>query len=204
MHDRQHLFHLQYTTKIYAEDVIVTESRALVRMTAQAAQSCEAQALLHLCRNKSLGRWETLNIHVVLFWLLLDPGIRQPQPRSLLCTTSRLRYFVLSEAFAFSWKNRSLQHLQIFLPLVPIRDLFVPSMTPFRTKPLRFCPMETKMMGLEERTYADLILLLNGVNTQIQELKNAASSHSTFSSLKDTFSSLSHLGMAHIVSKSPS
>lgn len=42
MHDRQHLFHLQYITKIYAEDVIVTESEALARMTAQAAQSCEA------------------------------------------------------------------------------------------------------------------------------------------------------------------
>lgn len=40
MHDRQHLFHLQYTTKIYA-DVIATESGALARMTAQAAQSCE-------------------------------------------------------------------------------------------------------------------------------------------------------------------
>lgn len=39
---RQHLFHLQYTTKIYAEDVIVTERGALARMTAQAAQSCGA------------------------------------------------------------------------------------------------------------------------------------------------------------------
>lgn len=44
---------------------------------------------------------------------------------------------------------------------------------------------------------------MNGVNIQIQELKNAASSHSTFSSLKDTLSSLSLLDMAHIVSKNP-
>lgn len=42
MCDRQHLFHLQCTAKIYAEDVIVTESRALAGVTAQAAQSCEA------------------------------------------------------------------------------------------------------------------------------------------------------------------
>lgn len=42
MHDRQHLFHLQCTAKICAEDVTVTESRALAGMTEQAAKSCEA------------------------------------------------------------------------------------------------------------------------------------------------------------------
>lgn len=42
MCDSQRLFHLQYKNKIYAEDVIVSESWALARMTAQAAQSCEA------------------------------------------------------------------------------------------------------------------------------------------------------------------
>lgn len=159
MHDRQHLFHLQYITKIYAEDVIVTESEALARMTAQAAQSCEAQALLHLCRNKSLGAWEALNAHGALFWLLGDPGVRQPQPRSLVCTATRLRCFILSEAFAFPWKNRSPYHLQPCSQLLPIRDLFEPSMTTSRTKPLSF--LENKMMGLEESTYVDLILMLH-------------------------------------------
>lgn len=41
MCDRQHLFHLRYTTEIYAEDVIDTETGALARVTAQAAQACE-------------------------------------------------------------------------------------------------------------------------------------------------------------------
>lgn len=44
MHDRQHLFHLQYTTKIYAEDVIVTGKGALVRMTAQVLWSLGTSA----------------------------------------------------------------------------------------------------------------------------------------------------------------
>lgn len=79
-------------------------------------------------------------------------------------------------------------------------------MTTSRTKPLSF--LETKMTGLEESTYVDLILVLHyGADEwgqhPIQELKNAASSHSTFSSLKDTLSSLSLLDMAHIVSKNP-
>lgn len=40
MCDSQQLFHLQYKNRIYA-DVIVSESWALARMTAQAARSCE-------------------------------------------------------------------------------------------------------------------------------------------------------------------
>lgn len=44
---------------------------------------------------------------------------------------------------------------------------------------------------------------LKGVSAQIQELKNAPSSYSIFSSLKDTSSSLSHLDLAHIASKNP-
>lgn len=40
MCDSQRLFHPQYKNRIYAEVVIVSESWALARMTAQAAQSC--------------------------------------------------------------------------------------------------------------------------------------------------------------------
>lgn len=83
------------------------------------------------------------------------------QPRPLVCTAIRLRCFILSEVFAFLGKNRSPWYLQPCPPLVPMRDLFVSSMIPFRTKPLSYCPMETKMVGLEERTYVDLILLLH-------------------------------------------
>lgn len=42
MCDSQRLFPLQYKNGIYAEVVIVSDCRALARMTAQAAQSCEA------------------------------------------------------------------------------------------------------------------------------------------------------------------
>ena len=65
MSDSQRLFHLEYKNRIYAEDVTVSESWALARMTAQAAQSCEALALLHLCRNKPSGTWENLNAQAV-------------------------------------------------------------------------------------------------------------------------------------------
>lgn len=66
MCDSQWLLHLQYKNRIYAEDVIVScHSWAQARMTTQAAQSSEAQALLHLCRNKPSGAWETLNAQAV-------------------------------------------------------------------------------------------------------------------------------------------
>lgn len=205
--DRQHLFHLRYTTEIYAEDVIDTESGALARVTAQAAQACARLGTSASVQKQVLGCMG--NFKCTSSALLAFTRPWHQTTTAQVCAATRLRCFILSEVFAFSWKNRSPQHLQPCSPLAPIRDLSQPSMTPFRTKPLCFCPMETKMVGLEERTHVDLILLLRWDAAEWGQNPDSGAEKCCQPSLNFQFlkrylkRSLSHLDMADIVSKNP-